>query len=169
MIKDSPAFRFPARLAACCIGGVAFILLVLANVSSAVAASVGAMPGALETLGEPLKAITSAPSADLLEVRKGKKAKKKRKARSRKAKKRRKARNRRYAKRRKYNRRYSKRRYYRGPSIYLSIPLAVGPRYGYRPYYAPYYGRCTRWRNRCAANWGYRTRSYYGCLRYHGC
>ena len=54
-----------------------------------------------------------------------------------------------------------------------------GP-YNYQPYYAPYYrpytyrrsysgGRCARWSRRCAANWGYRNRNYYGCMRYHRC
>lgn len=64
------------------------------------------------------------------------------------------------------------------------------PRYGYPHYYRGYYyprvwwgapayvppprvvipaGRCARWANACAANWGYGNRDYYGCLRYHGC
>ncbi len=186
MIRKCPNFRLPPRFAARCICGLGIILLVFANISSAAASGVGTMPGALEALGQPLKAITSTPSADLVQVgRKGKKKKAKKRARkrkkaARKAKSRRKAykaRKRRAAKRRPYKRRYYKRRYSRGPSIYLSVPLAVYPRYyGYRPYYTPYYysyrpayGRCARWRSRCSANWGYRTRSYYGCMRYHGC
>lgn len=71
----------------------------------------------------------------------------------------------------------------------LNIHIGRYPRYGYyghhyRPYYySPYryrrhrrrsyrraYGnRCARWSRRCARNWGYRNRNYYGCLRYHRC
>lgn len=72
---------------------------------------------------------------------------------------------------------------YYGPGV----SIYVGPRYRYyrpypyyyRPYYRPYRryyaprraygGRCAKWSRRCAANWGYRNRNYYGCLRYHRC
>jgi len=53
----------------------------------------------------------------------------------------------------------------RGPRIHLYVPYYLGRRYGY----GPRYGRCSYWRKRCAANWGYGNSSYYGCLRYHGC
>ncbi|MFP4537492.1 MAG: hypothetical protein ACLFPA_04260 [Dichotomicrobium sp.] len=49
--------------------------------------------------------------------------------------------------RRYYRRRYLRRRYHRRRR----------------------YGRCGYWSRRCANNWGYRTSSYYGCMRYHGC
>lgn len=32
-----------------------------------------------------------------------------------------------------------------------------------------YSGRCTYWHRQCVRNWGYRTPSYYGCMRYHRC
>lgn len=55
--------------------------------------------------------------------------------------------------------------------------LYIGPRYRHyrrRHHRRRYYrrrsrGRCGYWSRRCANNWGYRTDSYYGCLRYHGC
>jgi len=56
-------------------------------------------------------------------------------------------------------------RYRRGPRIRLYLPYYRGRRYGY----GPRYGRCSYWRRRCAANWGYGNSNYYGCLRYHGC
>lgn len=56
-------------------------------------------------------------------------------------------------------------RYRRGSRIYLYVPYYRGRRYGY----GPRYGRCSYWRRRCAANWGYGNSNYYGCLRYHGC
>jgi len=39
--------------------------------------------------------------------------------------------------------------------------------YRYRRYRS--HRSCRHWRHRCADNWGYRNRNYYGCLRYHGC
>jgi hypothetical protein len=84
---------------------------------------------------------------------------------------------------------------YYGPGF----SIYVGPRpyyhyytpYYYRPYYYPYYSyryyrpyhsyrrtykrrrsyssRCSRWSRRCTANWGYRNKNYYGCMRYHRC
>lgn len=75
---------------------------------------------------------------------------------------------RRYGHKRRY-RRYKKyrkyRRYRRRPRIHLYVPYYLGYRYGY----GPRYGRCSYWRKRCGANWGYHNRNYYGCLRYHGC
>ncbi len=56
-------------------------------------------------------------------------------------------------------------RYRRGPRIHLYVPYYLGRRYGY----GPRYGRCSYWRKRCAANWGYGNSNYYGCLRYHRC
>lgn len=55
--------------------------------------------------------------------------------------------------------------------------LYIGPRYRYYPHWyyrrrhlrRRRYGRCGYWSRRCIANWGYRTNSYYGCMRYHGC
>ena len=64
--------------------------------------------------------------------------------------------------------------YYRYPYYYR--PYYYRPYYSYRrPYYRPYTyrrsysGRCGRWSRRCAANWGYKNRNYYGCMRYHRC
>lgn len=85
----------------------------------------------------------------------------------------------------------------RGFSLYLGhggFGLSVGPRYGYGyyPYYGHYYrpytyrrhyyyaprkryyrkrryGRCSRWANRCARNWGWHNRNWRGCMQYHGC
>jgi hypothetical protein len=74
---------------------------------------------------------------------------------------------------RRFGRHYGKRRRFRGRSLYYyGLPFAVFPySYGYRPYYAPRYygGRCEIWRRRCAANWGYGTPNFYGCMRYHRC
>lgn len=70
--------------------------------------------------------------------------------------------------------------------------LSVGPRYRrhgyypyygrYRPYYRPYYykprrhyyrkryaGRCHYKARKCARNWGWHNRNWYGCMRYYGC
>lgn len=59
---------------------------------------------------------------------------------------------------------------------YYYRPYSYRPYYSYRrPYYRPrtyrrsYSGRCGHWSRRCAANWGYRNRNYYGCMRYHRC
>lgn len=63
--------------------------------------------------------------------------------------------------RRRYYRRWRRRR---GPRFRLYI----GPRYRhYRRYRRR--GGCRYWHRRCVRNWGYRTNSYYGCMRYHGC
>ena len=66
--------------------------------------------------------------------------------------------------------------YYYYPYYYRPYPYYYGYRYRYhRPYrYRRYYkrryaGRCSRWRSRCAANWGYGGSNYRGCLRYHRC
>ena len=71
---------------------------------------------------------------------------------------------------------------YYGPGV--SVHVGRYPRYRhyghyYRPYYRPYRyrtyrrrsysNRCARWSRRCAANWGYRNRNYYGCMKYHRC
>lgn len=32
-----------------------------------------------------------------------------------------------------------------------------------------YEGYCEYWSDRCALQWGYRTREYYGCMRHQGC
>ncbi len=48
--------------------------------------------------------------------------------------------------------------------------LYIGPRYHHYRRYRRYRGRsCRYWHRRCVRNWGYRTNSYYGCMRYHGC
>lgn len=75
---------------------------------------------------------------------------------------------------------------YYGPGIGIHVgrypsyhyPYYYG-HYHYRPYYhhyRPYYyrrrsygSRCGYWSRRCARNWGYRNRNYYGCMRYHRC
>ncbi len=65
---------------------------------------------------------------------------------------------------------------YVGPRPYYYRPYYYQPYY-YRPYYSrPYYAprptyrsRCSRWRSRCARNWGYGGRNYRGCMRYHRC
>jgi len=56
-------------------------------------------------------------------------------------------------------------------------PTHIGPGYIYygypydssRGYYAEYGGRCSKWRRRCTANWGYGNEDYYGCMDDHGC
>ncbi len=75
----------------------------------------------------------------------------------------------RWGKRRSY-RRYKKRR--RGSNAgAFAFGLFLGHALTAPRYYSPRRssGRCSYWANRCADNWGYRTNSYYGCLRYHGC
>lgn len=145
-------FEIPTRYASFGVCGLAFVMLMFANLLPASAAAVGVQPGVAKALGQPAAAINSAASPDLLLVRRG----------GRKA-----HRGSRGYKRRHYRSRRYKRRHYRRPSIYFSIPLYAYPRY--YSYRRPYYGRCESWRRRCAANWGYRNPDYYGCMRYHGC
>lgn len=67
--------------------------------------------------------------------------------------------------RRAFRGRVHRRRFYRRrPRVRIYL--------GYPYYYGRYYrrgGRCTYWRRRCAANWGYGNSNFYGCLRYYGC
>lgn len=60
--------------------------------------------------------------------------------------------------------------YYHYPYYYRPYYYSYR-RYYYRPrtYRRSYSGRCGYWSRRCAANWGYRNRNYYGCMRYHRC
>jgi len=168
------SFEIPSRFTKLSICVLTFVMLMAAGLSQATAAVVSGQSGALKALGQPIDAINNATSPDLLLVKKGgKKGKKARRGGSRKAHKsrkhKRKAHKSRRHKRRYYRSRGHRRRYYGGPSIYLSLPF-----YGYAPAYSyygyrPSYGRCQYWSNRCAANWGYGNRNYYGCMRYQGC
>ena len=182
MTSKITGFEIPTRYANFCICGLAFVMLMVANLLPASAAAIGVQPGILKALGEPAAAIDSTPSPDLLLVRRGGGGRKAYRGGGggRKAYRRggggrrayrggggsRKAYRRGGGHRKAYRSRGYKRRYSRGPSIYFSIPYYAYPRY-YS--YRPYYGRCEYWRRRCAANWGYRNSDYYGCMRYHGC
>ena len=61
---------------------------------------------------------------------------------------------------------YSSRGYY---------PTHMGPGYIHLSYfrksedYRRNGGRCSNWHRKCAANWGYRSENYYGCIDYHRC
>lgn len=168
------SFEIPSRFIKLSVCVLTFVMLMIAGLSQATAAVVSGQPGVLKAFGQPVDALNNASSPDLLLVKKGgRKGKKARRGGSRKAHKRRahkrKAKRRRASKRRYYRSRGHKRRYYRRPNIYLSLPF-----YGYAPAYSyyghrPSYGRCQYWSNQCAANWGYRNRNYYGCMRYQGC
>ena len=63
---------------------------------------------------------------------------------------------------------YHYRPYYYRPHYYSYRPYYYRP-YTYRRRYYSGSRRCSRWSRRCARNWGYRNRNYYGCMRYHRC
>lgn len=71
--------------------------------------------------------------------------------------------------RRTYGQSYRGRGHRSSPGV---VPRAVFPFvFGFDgPYYDDDFGgQCVYWNRRCAANWGYRTNNYYGCMRYYGC
>ena len=181
MTRTVISFKIPTHYASFAISGLAFVMLIFATLSPTSAAVVSGQPGMIKALGKPVDAITATPSPDLLLVRRGgrkgrsaRRGRGKRATRARSARRRahrrrvrsRRTHRRRVARRRVYRSRQRRYRSYRGRRFYYSIPFyAYVPTYSYRPSY----GRCEYWHRRCAANWGYRNRNYYGCMRYQGC